>query len=136
MRVLFNYEELGILGRGGDGGGGGGGGDVAAQEAASFGVSQQTAANINQNGCMAPSNAPNTGMYAACNTLQNGLCLAADFAPVGSGSLQSLASAIGEACRTGVTNVLSTDPANRENKEPGLQGGIGGPAQSISYDSN
>lgn len=30
MRVLFNYEELGILGRGGDGGGGDGGGSCAA----------------------------------------------------------------------------------------------------------
>ena len=42
MRVLFTSEEMGILGRGGDGGGGGDGGyDGAAQAAADYGIANQ-----------------------------------------------------------------------------------------------
>ena len=77
--------------------------------AAAYGVTGQ---QVGFSSCFSNANVANANTaYAACNALQDGLC--AISTALNFGWAQTLSVEVGQLCRTGVDNVLASDPANR-----------------------
>jgi hypothetical protein len=96
VRILFCYEELGILGRGGDGGGGdGGGAGIDGKGCSLSDTSASCAARQDQDG------------YAMRDASGYGVQGAAALS--GSQAAQQLAAQVGPACRVGVDNMVDAE---------------------------